>query len=134
MSSDLFRLEVLKKTANTVLVEVTDVHHDISAPDTEAFFFAAIHEAAQGKSHPLAQACSVDEMCDEEFVLANTRTYLSRVQVVAARSMARATYRVRFTDPQWGAHLRRGRTWATPPSRPRSTSSVRPTGSMTTSS
>jgi hypothetical protein len=56
MSTDLFHVEILKKTATTVVVEVIDTHHEISAPETEAFFFAALYEPAQDTEHPLGQA------------------------------------------------------------------------------
>jgi hypothetical protein len=90
---------------------VTDTYHGLSAPDTEAFFFAALYEPAQDTAHPLAQACTVEEMCDEAFVLAHLRAYIAAVEVVEARSPAQATYRVRFTDAQWAKHLRGGLSW-----------------------
>lgn len=114
MSSQLFHVEVLETSGATVLVEVTDTHHRIAAPETETFFFAVLREpAGEEGSSPLASACSMEQMCDEDFVEANTPVYLARVEVVAAVSPAQATYRVQFTDAKWAEHLRPGLAWGT---------------------
>jgi hypothetical protein len=113
MSSDLFHVEVLEISGTSVLVEVTDTYHGISAPETETFFFAALYEPAGDDPFPITQACSMDEICDEEFVEANIRKYVERVEVIEASSRAKATYRVHFTDAKWAEHLRRGLAWGT---------------------
>jgi hypothetical protein len=114
MSSQLFHVEVLETSGATVLVEVTDTHHRITAPETETFFFAVLREpAGEEGSSPFASACTMEQMCDEDFVEANTSVYLARVEVVAVVSRARATYRVQFTDAKWAVHLRPGLAWGT---------------------
>lgn len=113
MSSELFRIEVLEIAGTSVLVEVTDTHHAISPPDTETFFFAALHEPASEGEHPLAQACSVEQMCDEDFVETNLRQYVARVEVVEVGSAVTAKYRVHVTDPKWLVQLRPGLAWGT---------------------
>jgi hypothetical protein len=113
MSSDLFTLRILSRKGSTVLVEVMDVYHGISAPETEAFFLAALYEPARGSGAPLDHACTVEQMCDEDFVVDHLREYVAGVEVVEARSPAQATYKVVFTDPKWAEHLRARLTWGT---------------------
>jgi len=113
MSSDLFKVRILSRKGAAVLVEVTDTYHGISAPETEAFFLAALYEPARGSGAPLDLACTVEQMCDEDFVVDHLREYVAAVEVVEARSPAQATYKVVFTDPKWTEHLRPKLTWGT---------------------
>jgi hypothetical protein len=113
MSTDLFTVCVDRVDGMSVVVNVTDTYHATSPPETETFFLAAFHEAAQASRGALAKAISEDEILDEGFLLRERRTYIDRVEVVAARPPAAATYRVVFTDPRWVDKLEAGATWKT---------------------
>jgi hypothetical protein len=113
MSTGLFHINILEVAGAVVLVEVTDTYEGISPPETATFFFAALYEPASGKAFPISDACSDDDMCDEDFVEEHVTDYIVGVEVNEVASAAKATYRVQFTDAKWAKHLRPGLAWGT---------------------
>ena len=105
---------MVAKNGSVVELDVADTYEKVSAPETEGFFLSAVHDPARlAKRAPLAEAISLDDICDEEFILAHVREYIASVEVVSASSRVSAVYRVEFTDPRWVAHLKAGQSWGT---------------------
>lgn len=141
MSTDLYRVRVLAldPARRQVDLRVFLVYYDWSGVPTDpSFFFRVLWDESDthgGGGGPLGDAVSVKEICDEEFVDANTQVYVERVIKLSRKNdplppgespptfvysrftdeevLTQGDYEVIVTDPRWIAHLSVGQTWQT---------------------
>ncbi|WP_330358840.1 hypothetical protein [Streptomyces chartreusis] len=97
MSTDLYGIRVLDVAPDElrarlrVFVVYYDTHAQSHAPipDDPSFFFQVLWEVARNQSitslHPLRMV-GTDEICDPEWVAANSHRYVRRIQQVALRN------------------------------------------------
>ncbi len=152
MSTNLYGIRVLDVAPDElrarlrIFVVYYDTHDRSNAPlpDDPSFFLQILWEAARNQPstsrHPLRMV-GTDEICDPEWVAANSHRYVRRIQRVALRNhpmaddgwvrlrdfyyerdgkwhhedlLVQADYDVKVTDPRWLESLSPGDRWATP--------------------
>jgi hypothetical protein len=141
MSTDLYRLRVLAldPARRSVTLRVFLVYYDWSGVPTDpSFFLRVLWDEADtrfGRGGPLGDEISVEQLCSEQWIDANTQRFIERVTRQTLHNhplppgwtpptfiysnykeedkLTQGDYEVIVTDAKWISHLKVGQTWQT---------------------
>ncbi len=141
MSTDLYRIRVLAldPAQRKVNFRVFLVYYDWSGVPTDPSFFTRIlwdeGDTRFGGGGPIGDEISVENVCSEEWIDANTHRFIERVTKLSRRNdplppgqspptfiyegfkdedaLTQGDYEVIVTDARWISHLKVDQTWQT---------------------
>jgi HEAT repeat protein len=134
--SDRYDVKALRRHDDaTVELRVCIVHPDVDDfPDTKNFALQLLLDALHEAPGPLGEAVSIDQGCDERWMLTNAARFVADVEIVEAAHWPRpplkalpeddggggapgetpvAVYRISATSPSHVAHVRPDLVWQT---------------------
>ncbi len=143
MSTDLYGIRVLSKEKKEVKFQVFVVYYDIHdlPSENKGFFLGVLWDQADtrfGSGGPLGDEISVNQICDEKFVLNNADKYIESVKLIETKNcpfnpknnystfyyerngkwkdeekLIQGIYKVNVFDEKWIQHLEIGMSWGT---------------------